>query len=149
MRFNLDKFMYVQKANDFNTAITDGKFPASASFIDVSEYSHFAFLVFAGTLDSALTCQVYQDTSATQTASVKTVSGAVTIVGTTDDNKWRSVEVETARLDVANNFRYVTLDVSGAAGSNDYLCIVFLGWNARREPVAQSANYLEAVLVAG
>lgn len=149
MRFNLDKFLYVNKANDFNTAITDGVFPASGSFYDVSEFTHFAFLIFAGTLDSALTCQVKQDTSATQTASVKNLTSATATIGATDDNKWRTIEFEVARLDIANNFRYVTLDVSGAAGSNDYLCIIAVGWDARRQPVTQPANYLEAVLVAG
>ena len=149
MRFNFDDAVYVNKANNFNTAIVDGRFPASTAFIDVSNFTHFAFLVFAGTLNSALTCAVYQDTSATVTASVKAVTGASVIIGATDDDKWRSVEVEAARLDIANNFRYVTLDVSGAGGGDDYLCIVFVGWDARREPVTQPANYLEAVVVAG
>jgi hypothetical protein len=149
MRFNLDDAIYINPANNFNTAIVDGKFPASASFIDVSEFTHFAFLIRAGTLDSALTCQVEQDTSATQTAGIKDVTGAVVIVGTGDDNEIVSVEVEAARLDIANNFRYVTLDVTGAAGGNDYLDILFLGWDARRMPVTQPAAYSQAVVVAG
>lgn len=149
MRFNLDDAVYINPCNNFNTAIADGVFPASGSFIDVSEFTHFAFLVKVGTLDSALTLQVHQDTSATQTASVKDVTGATLVVAANDDDELKSIEVEAARLDVANNFRYVTLDVTGAAGSNDYLDILFLGWDARREPVVQPAAYSEAVVVAG
>jgi hypothetical protein len=149
MRFNLDDAIYFNPCNNFNTGIVDGVFPASGSFIDVSEFTHFAFLVRAGTLDSELTLQVHQDTSATQTASVKDVTGATLTIADDDDNELKSIEVEAARLDIANSFRYVTLDITGAAGGNDYLDILFLGWNARREPVTQPAAYSEAVVVAG
>lgn len=149
MRFNLDDAVYINPANNFNTAIVDGDFPASGSYIDVSEFTHFAFLVKVGTLNSALTLQVQQDTSATATASIKNVTGATLTVAADDDNELKSIEVEAARLDVANNFRYVTLDVTGAAGGDDYLDILFLGWDARRQPVTQPAAYSEAVVVAG
>jgi hypothetical protein len=131
---------YVLKANNFNTAIVDGNFPASTAYIDVSEFERFVFLVHAGTLNSALTLQVEQDTSATETASIKVVTGATDIVGTSDDDDVFMIEVETARLDIANGFRYVTLDVAGAGGGDDYLDIIFIGVNPRREPVTQPAT---------
>jgi hypothetical protein len=149
MRFNLDDAVYINPCNNFNTAIVDGVFPASTLFIDVSNFTHFAFLVKVGTLNSALTLQVHQDTSATQTASVKDITGATLVVGAGDGDELKSIEVEAARLDIANNFRYVTLDITGAAGGDDYLSILFLGWNARRTPVTQPAAYSEAVVIAG
>ncbi len=149
MRHNFYENTYKLKANAFNTAMVDGNFPASAAYIDVSNFTHFAFLIDAGTLDSALTCQVRQDTSATETASIKDVTGAVAVVGTTDDNDSFVIEVEAAKLDIANGFRYVTLAVSGAAGGNDYLCINFLGWNARHMVVTQPAEFATHALVAG
>ena len=149
MRNNVYENEYIEKANSFMTAIADGNFPASVSYIDVSNYESFTFYLFAGTLDSALTCQVRQDTSATETASIKDVTGALVVVGTGDDNEWGVVEVETAKLDIANGFRYVTLAVSGAAGGNDYLCIVLRGGRARRVPVTQPAGFSAHVLVAG
>jgi len=149
MRFNLDDAVYINPANNFNTALVDGVFPASGSFIDVSNFTHFAFLVRVGTLNSALTLQVHQDTSATQTAGVKDVTGATLVVAADDDNELKSIEVEASRLDVANNFRYVALDITGAAAGDDYLDILFLGWDARRMPVTQPAAYSEAVVIGG
>lgn len=149
MRNNQYENVYTLKCNNFGTAIVDGKFPASGSFIDVSNFVHFCFKIFVGGLDSALTCQVEQDTSATQTGAIKDITGAVVVIADDDDNQWVIVEVETARLDIANGFRYVTLDVTGAAGGNDSLCVVFEGWMVRHAPVTQSANYSQHVLIAG
>lgn len=141
--------VYVQPANNFNTAITDGNFPASGSYIDVAQFDRFVFAIRAGTLDSALTCQVMQDTSATETAGIKAITGAVVIVGTSDDNEFVTVEVETRKLDLNNDFRYVTLAVSGAAGGNDYLDVQFIGLNPDVKPVTQPAAYSQAVIIAG
>lgn len=141
--------IYVQPANNFNTAITDGNFPASASYIDVSQFERFVFTIRAGTLDSALTCQVKQDTSATETANIKNVTGAVVVVGATDDNEIVTIEVETNHLDSNNDFRYVTLAVSGAGGANDYLDVQFIGLNPDVKPVTQPAAYSQAVIVSG
>lgn len=141
--------IYVQPVNNFNTAIADGNFPASGSYIDVSDFERFVFAIRAGTLDSALTVQVKQDTDETQTADIKNVTGATAIVGTDDDNKFITIEVETRHLDRNNGYRYVTLAVSGAGGSNDYLDILFIGLNPGQKPVVQPASYSNAVIVAG
>lgn len=142
-----DDSVYVQKVNAFNTAIVDGNFPASGSYIDVSAFERFVFLIAAGTLDSALTCKVQQ--AATINGTAKDVSGATVTVGATDDDKWASIEVQGAKLDINNGYNYVTLNVAGAAGSNDYLCILFLGMYPSAQPVTQHASYVSAVVVAG
>lgn len=141
--------LYLAPANNFNTAISDGNFPASASYIDVAQFEKFVFQIRAGTLDSALTCQVKQDTSPTETAGIKNITGATVTVGATDDNKLFTIEVEVRKLDINNGFRYVTLAVSGAAGGNDYLSINFIGINPDVIPVTQPATYASAVIVAG
>lgn len=142
-----DDSVYVQKVNNFMTAIEVGEFPASGSYIDVAQFERFVFLILAGTLDTALTCQVQQATAVNGTA--KDITGAVTTVGTGDDNKWHIIEVQTDQLDINNDYRYVTLDITGAAGSNDYLAIVFLGLNPGEQPVTQHASLVAAVVVAG
>lgn len=149
MRLNVYENMYLLSANNLTTAIADGNFPASVSYIDVMNFTHFAFIITAGALDSALTAQVRQDTSATETASIKDITGAVVVVGATDDNKWMVIEVEVAKLDIANGFRYVTLAVSGQAGSNDALHIQFMGWLNRHLPATQHANFSQHILIAG
>lgn len=149
MRQIFDDSVYVVNGNNFNTAIVDGNFPASTAYVDVTEFTHFVFLVRVGTLNSALTLQVKQDTSATETASIKSVTGATLVIAADDDNEIKSIEVESAKLDLANGFRYVTLAVSGAGGGDDYLDVLFLGRLPRRMPVTQSAAYSEAVVIAG
>ena len=132
---------YRNSVNAFGTAIVDGNFPATTLFEDTTEYVHFRFYIKAGVLDSAMTCQVMQDTSRTVTGAIKAVTGAVVVVGATQDGEQFIIEVETARLDIQNNFRFVTLAVSGAAAGDDFLSIDFEGGIARRAPVTQPANF--------
>lgn len=130
----------------FGTAIVDGQFPASGSYIDVSRYARFMFLIRAGTLDSALTCTV--KAASTTSGTLHTVTGATVTVGATDDNKIFLIEVETRKLLGTAGDRYVTLDVAGAAGGNDFLDIIFLGFGADA-PVTQPTNTSTPVIVAG
>jgi len=131
--------------NAFGTAIADGDFPASGSYIDVSDFERFAFLIKAGTLNSALTCKVQQAPAIN--GATADVTGATTTVGATDDNEVFIIEVETRKLLAAGQF--VTLDVAGAAGSDDFLDITFLGINPNSAPVTQPATTNTPVIVAG
>lgn len=131
---------YLATANNFNTAIADGKFPASGSFISMEPYDRLVFLIRAGTLDSELAVQAYQDTGATQTASVKVITGAVVTVEAGDDNQLFWIEIQNNQLDIANSFTHVTLDVSGQAGSDDYLDILYIGHRPKTVPVTQPAT---------
>lgn len=148
MRRNVFENRLLANLNDFNTAIVDGKFPVSGSFLDLTDAQRVIFFIKAGTLDSAITVQVQQDTSATQTASIKSVTGAVDIVGAGDDDKLFVIELEVAKLDIGNGFRYVTLDITGAAGGNDYLSMMAERSPVRHAPVTQPAD-IEFVRVAG
>ena len=90
-------------------AIADGLFPASPNLIDVRQYHRFAFLILAGALDSALTCQVVQDKGATTTAAQKNITGAVVTVPALGDDKWYLVECDQDQLDSNNDFTHVSL----------------------------------------
>lgn len=136
--------VYFKACNTPSTVIADGDFPASGSYLDVSDYERFAFLVVAGGSDTALVCQVQQATAVNGTP--KDVTGAVQTISATGDGTIYCIEVETRRLDINNGYRYVTLDVSGQAGSNDTLAIIFAGVNPGVAPVTQTHT---AVIVAG
>lgn len=145
---NFNFGLFVQKCNDFMTAMVAAtNYPST--FIDVSNFERVVFLVELGTTDSAMDFQVKQDKTETASADIKNVTGAVKSFLDTDDNKWATIEVETAKLDIANGFHYVTLNNAGAAGGNDYACITVFGVNPRHQPPTQPANYIEAVIVAG
>lgn len=146
--FLFENAVYCVKCNSFNTAVTAAdRMPASGSFIDMQGFDHGVFLIGVGTLDTATTLAVYEDTSATETASIQAISGASQLVAATDDDKWLTIEFNANQMDRANSFRYVTLVSSGGAGSNDYLCVFFLGFAARKEPVSKATNYAYHVSV--
>jgi len=138
----LTEQVYFKGCNTPSTAIVDGNFPASGSFIDVSDCERFGFIVHAGGSDTALTCQVQQ--AATINGTEKDVTGAVQTISATGDGTVYLIEVETRKLDLNNGYNFVTLDVTGATG-NDYLGIVF--WSIPRvAPVTQTNT---AIIVAG
>jgi hypothetical protein len=140
--------VYCVKCNNFNTAVAaSDRLPASGSFIDMAGYDHGVFLIGVGTEDTAATFAVYQDTSATETASIKAVTSASQLVAATDDNKWLTIEFNASQLDQDNSFRYVTLVPDAGTGSNDYYCVFFLGFGARDLPVTQPSNYAYHVSV--
>jgi hypothetical protein len=142
--------VYALPCNSFGTGLVDGaRLPASGSFIPVSEYVSFVFLIKAGDLNSATTFTVYQDKGATETAAIKVIANAAVLVPADGDNKLYSIEVATEHLDIKNGFAHVTLVPSGPAGGDDYADIVFLGLNPRRAPVTQPSSYASAVVVAG
>lgn len=146
---NLPEDIYLKLLNT-EDALSVANYPLSTGYIDVSQFEKFGFLILAGALDSATTCQVKQDTSATETASIKNVTGAVVIVPADGDDKWYAIEVETRKLDVDNDFHYVTLAVSGPTG-NDYAAILFYGI-PREMPVTQPTGIKgegETVLLVG
>ena len=139
----------VQKCNNFMTAMVDGtNYPASGSYIDVGNFANCAFLIEMGTTTTACVFQVQQCTAATD-GTPKNLTSATLTPTDADDNDTFIIEFATENLDVANDYHYVSLDCSGAAGGDDYACITFLGWNAREAPVTQGSDVSANVVVAG
>jgi len=124
-------------------AVVDRIVPTT--YIDVSQYERFAFLRMVGTTDdTAVSMQVVQATTAAG-ANSKNVPGAAltpTVLAGTNDNKWAGVEVETRRLDINNNFRFVAVNVAATGGENTNGAILFIGWRTTIYPVTQNAAEL-------
>lgn len=126
------------KSLNVETALVDGNYPASGSYLFVGDCTLFGWLIQAGALDDALTFQVKQDTSATQTGSIKDVTDAVKIVGATGDGKWYLIQVDPQALDMNNDFCYVTLNLSGATGLDDFAAILFFKFSDVKPPTQPS-----------
>lgn len=132
---------YILTCNAPGTALNADPqyFPPSGSFIDMFDYSRGVFLVKVGTLDSALVGEIFQDTSAASTA-LKALGTALDTDMTIADNDDQEVyvwEFTQEMMDLNNDFRYVTLKVTGAAGGNDYLDVIFIGVKKGKIPVTQ------------
>ncbi len=147
MRPNFNDQFYVQSVKTaVDAAATNTQLPASGSFIDASLFQRFVFLIALGTIADALVFKVRQATA--KDGTLKDITGATYTITATDDGNWLSIEVETARLDINNKYRFVALDVSGVSGSN-YIGAFFLGYNPGLAPVTQPTGYEAAVVVAG
>lgn len=142
-------FVEAAKIQQLNveTALAVAEYPASGSFIDVSQYERFAFLIGVGALDTQVVAQVHQ--AATVNGATKDVTGATLTIAATGDSKWYLIEVQTNQLDLNNAYNYVTLDVTGPAGGNDYGCIFFFGFNPGEKPVTQGADKGSSVFIGG
>lgn len=131
-------------------ALVDGTFPST--YIDVSGYERFGFLIAVGaTDDTAVSLQVVQATAAAGTGK-KNVTGALitdTVLAGTNDNKWALVEVQQSQLDINNSFRYVSADLAATGGASSLVAVFFLAWRGVVSPVTQPANKAEIVYVDG
>lgn len=130
---------------------SDGTVPAT--YKDVSEFERFAFLRGVGSSDdTSCLMQVKQATSAAGAGS-KDVTGAVstsaTAIGSGANNKWAIIEVETAKLDSNNGFRYVAVAKTATGGAATASTIWFFGWRATTMPVTQPASKGEIVTLGG
>lgn len=138
--------LYFQLLEAGLTALSSAKYPASTAFIDASKFERFAFYVALDVIADAVDLKVQQATAANGTPKDVT-NAAKTDIAATDDQKQVLIEVETSQLDINNDYRYVTLDVSGISGTSN-ASIFFIGVPKKR-PATQHADLLEHVIVAG
>jgi hypothetical protein len=128
-------------------ALTAAAYPASGSYIDVSQFERFAFLIGAGALTTETTCKVRQATA--NNGTLKDVTDATVVVPADGDDKWYLIEVQTNQLDINNAYKYATLALTGPTGGDDYGSIYFFGLNPGHAPVTQGADKGEVVSVVG
>jgi len=148
MTFNgtLHENMYILGVNP--PAATDAaSFPPSGGYINVSNYPRFAFLVHMGTFDTDGDFRVRSATSKTATLVTVTDAEKTDLANGSDDNKWFSLEVESAKLPTTH--RFVTLACATMTGSNDIWSAYFLGWACLHGSPTQSSSYDSHTVVAG
>ena len=133
-------------------AVTDAVYPGSSAYIDVFPYARFAFIIAIGaTDDTAITAKVVQATAAAGTGK-KDVSGAAitgTVLAGSNDNKWAIIEVDQERLDIANDFSYVALEVAATGGTASQGVAFFIGIEPRVKPPTFGTDLAEQVFVDG
>lgn len=144
MNRTMMKEVYRQQVKDPGT-ITTATLPAT--YIDASPYEAFAFVLEVGSTNNNVDMQLVQATSAAAAGSKNISGAAITQLTSGDSNKQASVEVDTANLDLANGFRYVSATIT-IAGTTTASCY-FVGYNAKSVPVTQPAAFVEQVTVGG
>ena len=130
------------------TALAVAKYPTSGNFKRIGGKKRFGIMVIVNAVNSACVLQVQQATAANGTP--KNIDGAVKTIAAdgSDDGKWSIIEVDTAKMDINNGYQYITVDVTGASGSNDLATILLLEFAGDKIPVTQ-VDFDEAVNVVG
>lgn len=88
---------------------------STASWIDAAQFRRFLGTVFTGVLGSSATVDFkLQQATSSGGANAKDITGAAVtqIVKASGDNKVAQINLDTASLDVANGFRYVSMIVT-------------------------------------
>lgn len=131
---------------------TDASYPASGSFIDVSTYERFAFLIFVGATDDTSVAAKVQAATAANGALTDVTGAAITatVLAGTNDNKWAMIEVETRKLHLlGESYKYVTLTVATTGGTATISGAFFIGWRIATLPPTFGADKAEIVYVDG
>lgn len=122
-------------------------YPPHASFLDMSDFQDIMFLVDLRDLADAIDMEVYQSTTTGSAGTPKAITGAAkTDIAATDDGEMISIEVGADQLDINNDYRYVTLKVSGVSGSN-WIDIHALQFKPKAQAVTQPATYTHQIVV--
>lgn len=144
MFHNLPKEVYLQQALAPTTDL--GSTIVPATYIDVTQFERFGFIVFMGTSNrTTATIQVVQATAAAGTGS-KNVSGAVNST-TPTTGQWAVVECSADQLDINNGFRYVAVQPAVAGGTAGAASVLFYGMRPRTESVTPDTNLAQIVLL--
>jgi hypothetical protein len=142
-------------------ALADGSYPASGSFINVSDYERFAFLVCVGAsaLGGEFSVKVQQATAAN--GALKDVTGATRTIAVSGQDKWYLIEVDTRALDINGDYHFVTLTASATVDETvgeheppdetevNYAAILFFGVTPGQKPAPQGSDKGNVVVVAG
>lgn len=141
--------VYFEKALDPQDNTGNGAATIPSTYIDVSDFDYFAFLVSVGTHDGTLDAQVVQATASDGSDSKNVANAAITQLVDANDNEQAGIVVETRQLDINNDFRYVALTLTEAATTGQLADVWFMAWNAGEEPVTQHSDFSEQVFVGG
>lgn len=144
MFHNLPKEVYFQQAlapaTDLGAAIVP------ATYIDVTQFERFGFVVLMGTSNrTTATIQIVQATAAAGTGS-KNVTGAVNTT-TPTTGQWAVVDCSADQLDINNGFRYVAVQCAVAGGTAGAAAVLFYGVRPRNESVTPDANLAQVVIL--
>lgn len=102
-------------------------------------------MVFVGATDIVVDAKIRQAQDASGTGADDITGAAVTQFTATDDNKWATIDVDAAKLNINNGFNHVALVITVGNGSTGAVVAGALLQEARHKPPAQPVAYKEAI----
>lgn len=122
---------------------------AVSGWLSMADAVRIFCLINIGATDITVDAKIQQATSAAG-ANAKDVTGAaLTQYTATDDDKYASIDLEAAALDINNGFYFVQLSITVGNGSTGALLSASIIRECRHMPPTQPTTYKEKVVVAG
>lgn len=122
---------------------------AGSVWVDARNARRITALINIGATDTIVDAKLQQATDSSGTGAKDITDAAITQVSATGDNKQKSIDIESNRMDAANGFYYVKLLFTVGNGTTGAVVAGELLMDARHQPVSQPAAYNEQVVVAG
>jgi hypothetical protein len=123
---------------------------AGSAWIDMGQYARLFAVVAVGGTDTTVDVKI-QQSAASNGGSPKDVTGAAVtqLTADTGDNKYVTIEMEAALMDIKNGYRYAQVLITVGDGTAGATVAGFILCPARHAPVTQPAALAQSVVVAG
>lgn len=121
----------------------------TSSWLPLTNAVRICALLAVGATDITLDAKFEQATDSSGTGAKDVTGAAITQMAATDDNKYKSIDLESALVDTANGFNHVRLKVAVGDGTAGSYVAAFLLRFCRHMPPTQPAAYAEQIVVAG
>lgn len=122
---------------------------AVSGWLSMADAVRLFALINIGATDITVDAKIQQATSAAG-ANAKDITGAaLTQYTANDDNKYASIDLEAAALDINNGFYFVQLSITAGDGTAGAYASASIIRECRHLPATQPAAYKEKVVVAG
>lgn len=122
------------------TALSDGAYPASGSYVDVSGYEAVDIVIHLGTLANTVSFTVKQADANDGSLDTISTANCVHTVAANDDGEFVTFHIETQTL--AADHHFLAVSVGSAGTTADYADINFFLHGARHLPVTQASAQL-------
>lgn len=120
-----------------------------SDWMDVLNAVRVFALINVGATDTTVDAKIQQATAVAGT-NAKDITGAkITQFTSDDDNKYASIDLETAALDINNGFHFIQLSITAGNGSTGAQVSASIIRTCRHMPPTQPTAYKEQVVVAG
>jgi hypothetical protein len=121
----------------------------NSGWLSMMDAARLFAIINVGATDITLDAKIQQATDSSGSNAKDITGAAITQYTATDDDKFASIDLEAAALDLANNFNYVRLSITVGNGSTGAYVSAVLIRTARHQPPTQAAAYKEKIVVAG
>lgn len=121
----------------------------TSSWLSMTDAVRLFAVINMGATDITVDAKIEQATDSSGTGAKDVTGAAITQFLATDDNKYASIDLEAARMDIANGFNYARLKITVADGTTGAYVSASIFRPTRHAPPTQVAAYAQQIVVAG